>query len=291
MADLTDVENALVSLIATAVYPNGTGQASAAAGLNCAIYAGWPTPNDLDADLAAATPRQHVTVFSSPQERNTTRYNRDWQPVAVATATLTLSASGQVITVGGAMPSPFAAHNLVVEANGQAFAYAVQQSDTLTSIATGLAALIVAKIAGTTSSGPAITLPNNAKITAARVGTIGTIGQEIGRSEKVFQISVWSDSPAHRSAVAQLVDAALRYQSFLTMPDSTAARIIYRSSLNSDEAQKARIYRRDLFYTVEFALLYTAPAWQVEVGQINESWQSTDSGGNTVSTPAGTIYF
>lgn len=279
MADLSDVESALVALIAQTVYPNGTSQPSAA-GIPVKVYAGWPTQSQLDADLAAGT--AHVTVFPRAEERNTTRYSKDWQGLSTSTPTLTLTVAGQTITVGGTVPPAGNPHNVSVLANGQSFAYAVQPTDTLTSIATALATLIAAGIAGTTSSGAVITLPSSARIAAARVGVTGTLIREIRRQERVFQLTVWADTPAHRDAVAQPVDVALAATQFLTLSDQSAARLIYKSCIITDLLQKAKLYRRDLLYIVEYATTQTATATQITQEQINLGAQ--DDTGAAVST-------
>ncbi|MFC6520130.1 hypothetical protein ACFQAT_10455 [Undibacterium arcticum] len=143
MADLTDVGSALVALIAQTVYPNGTGQASVA-NTGVRIYQGWPNPQQLDADLKLGI--CHVSVYPRTEERNVTRYSKDWQQLSVNTPTLTLTISGQTVTVGGTVPPANNPQNVTVLANRQPYIYAVQVADTLTSIATALATLIVAGI-------------------------------------------------------------------------------------------------------------------------------------------------
>lgn len=266
MADLTDVENSLVSLIAQTLYPNGTAQPSVA-GVDCIVYAGWPTASKLDADLI--TGKTHVTVFPTATERNTTRYQKEWQTKAVNAATLTLAIAGQAVTVGGAMPSPFVAHNLAILASGKLYTYAVQATDTLTSIATALAALLAVDFPGATSAGAVITCPVACHLDAVRVGTSGTSIRELRRQERVFQITVWSDTPAHRDAVVQPVDVALAGRQFLTLADGTAARLIYKGSPITDSNQKAKLYRRDLMYTVEYATTQTATDHQIVGAQSN----------------------
>ena len=46
MADLADVETALVGLTTAALYPGGSA-ASSSVGADCRIYRGWPTPTAL----------------------------------------------------------------------------------------------------------------------------------------------------------------------------------------------------------------------------------------------------
>ncbi len=283
MADLIDVENALVALISQTLYPNGTGQASAA-GIPVKVYPGWPTSSQLDADLRAGT--ANVSVYPGAAERNTTRYPKTWQTLAVNMPTLTLTVSGQTVTVGGAVPAPFFAHNFALLVSGKNYVYALQATDTLTSIATALAALLAVDYPGTTSSGAVITLPVNAHIAAGKVGTIGTSIREVRRQERVFQITAWCDTPAHRDAVVQPVDIALAATEFLTLADGSAARVIYKGSPVTDATQKAKLYRRDLLYTVEYATTQVETDTQVVAMQSNYNVAPT---GATAPTSTFTI--
>ena len=272
MADLTDVENALVSLIAQTLYPNGTASPSVP-GNDCKIYAGWPTSSQLDADLSAG--KTHVTVFPTPTERNTTRYPETWETQSITPSTITLTISGQTVTVGGAMPSPFTPHNLALLVSGKNYTYGVQSTDTLTSIATALAALVAVDFPGTTNTGAVITAPNNAHIDAAKVGTTGTSIREIRRQERVFQITVWSDTPTHRDAAIKPIDTALAALRFINLADGTVGRLIYKSSPVTDNNQKAKLYRRDLMYSVEYATTQTKTDYQIVSSQNNVSNEPT----------------
>lgn len=275
MADITDVGNALVALAAQTLYPNGTGQPSVA-GVDIRVFQGWPNPQQLDADLKAGIGQ--VSVYPRPDERNTTRYSKNWQQLSINTPTVTLTIAGQTITVGGTIPPSNNPQNVGVIANGSSFLYAVQTSDTLTSIATALSALIAAAISGTTSSGPVITLPGTARIAAARVGVTGTLASEIRRQERVFQIVIWADTPAHRDAIAQPVDVALAATQFLTLSDGFGARLIYKGSMVSDDYQNEKLYRRDLFYTVEYATTQTVTGTQIITEQLNIGPQAYNGG-------------
>ena len=269
MADLSDVLSTLATACAAAVYPTGTGQASPA-GVAIKVYPGWPNPAQLDTDLRAATPVCHVSIYPRPEERNTTRYSpNDWKTATVATPTLTLALAGQVVTVGGTIPAAGNPHNRVVLANGKPYVYAVQLADTLASIAAALAALIAVDIAGTSAAGAVITLPSSARLAAARVGVTGTAVRELRRQERRFQVGVWADSPAHRDAIAALLDAALAVPTFLALSDGTAGRLRYAGSVMSDTLQKDCLFRRDLFYTVEYGTTQTEAEAQITQTQLN----------------------
>lgn len=285
MADLSDVESALVAVIASALYPNGTGQPSAA-GVPTLAYAGWPNAATLDADLAVG--KAHVSVFPAAVERNTSRYPRDWQELPLLPATLTLTVQGQMATVGGAMPSPFAPHVFELMVNGLPHAYLVQPTDTLASIASALAGLLAADVSGVGASGAVITLPAGARVGAARVGVTGTMIRELRRQEREFRITVWADTPDHRTAVASVVDVALAQVDYITLPDGTSGRLRYHSTAEVDSQQKARLYRRDFLYSVEYATTQTGSATQVTQVQLNTSGSIT---GAAQDGPVNTTYF
>lgn len=266
MSDVLDVQNALVALVAQAAYPSGTGNPSAA-GFPIRIYAGWPNAATLDADLVAGS--CHISIFPTAIERNTTRYSTDWQQLSVTASTVTLAINSQQITVGGSIPSPFSAQNYAVTVNGKLYSYALQSGDTLTSIATALAALIAADVSGTTNTGSVITVGASGRIARADVGGTGLLIRELRRQERVFMVSVWACSPDARAAILRLVDVALAKTQRLSMPDGFSARMIYRNSNITDNNQKAVLYRCDLNYSVDYATTETLAATQVVAEQIS----------------------
>lgn len=274
MADLVDVENALVALISQVLYPTGVSgpRAPSITGVPTVVYAGWPVSSQLDADLLAlsenpANGRMHVTVFPPKgMERNTTRFQRQWQQVAPAVQTLTMTINGQTVTVGGTVSTPQNVM-LLVGAPYQPYVYAVQPTDTLATIAVALAALVP----GASAAGGVITLPSSAILTAARVGATAKAIKEIRRQEKVFMICVWADTPAHRDAAVQAIDVALADLSFLAFPDTDAGRLIYKSTNVDDQQSKANLYRRDLYYTVEYGTYQVQIQTQIVATELNVS--------------------
>lgn len=279
MADLTDVENALVTLISGTVYPNGTAQPSVAAA-PVKVYAGWPASASLDADLVAGT--ANITVFPRPEERNTTRFPKDWIPGTLETKTFTLTQTGQTISFGGAQPSPYYQHNFAAFIDGIPYTVQAGSNDTPQTLATALQALIVAAVAGTTVTGATITLPNTARIGALRVGTQAKATREVRRQEKRFQISIWAPTPAIRTALASALDAALADVPRLSLSDGSGARLLYRSSAEVDALQKAKLYRRDFFYTVEYGTTQSMIAPEAIV--FTSDFYNQDSSGAAIAS-------
>jgi hypothetical protein len=274
MADASDVSAALVTLISGLLYPSGT---TSAAGPNVRVYPGWPVPEQLDSDLAnragnTPAPICHVSVWPLPTERNTTRYLAKFQQTSINTPTLTLNASGQTATVGGTIPPASNVHNLAVFVNKVPYVYQALPTDTLSSIAAALAA----RIPGAIAAGAVIAIPSSATLGPVRVGTSGTSSRPVRNQERAFQITIWADSPAHRDAIAKVIDPALAATPFLSFTDGSAGRLIYRSSPFTDMQQKMAIYRRDLMYSVDFSTLQTVTAPQIVA--VETDWSVAVSG-------------
>lgn len=248
MADLTDVENTLVTLAANAVYPNGTSQPSVA-GVDVRIYPGWPLPANLDADLAAG--KANVSIYPSPQEHVTTRFDKQYQQLSMnaATLTATVNNAGTTVTIGGAASTP---QSVMVIVNGTGYAYAVQANDTLISIATNIAALIP----GANSAGAVITI-SGAHSLIARIGVTGTSIREVKRQERVFWIITWAPTNIIRASIASAIDVVFAATERLSLPDGYYARLRPMGTRESDDPQKAHLYRRDLMYAVEYATTQT----------------------------------
>jgi hypothetical protein len=257
MADEVDVENALVSLIANAIYPNGTTGASAA-GVPVKVFRGWPTPQAQQAAIAGNFVNVSVATRNGVARNTTNRRTDAFYISQCPVHTLTATVSGDTITIGGTVSVP---QNVVVLI-GKRFvtSYGVQATDTLDTIAAGVAALIAPAFPGTTSSGATVNINLAAAPFKARIASTGKIFIETKRQEKSFQISIWAppsnvpgaDADSFRTAVVNIVDPALSHHPRISLPDDQLAHIHYERSISMDTAQAEGLYRRDLFYWVEY---------------------------------------
>lgn len=242
MADLSDVLNQLAAQVAAIVYPNGTGQPSIS-GIPIKIYPGWPVPNVLDADLSAG--KAHISVYPRGPDRKTTRYlGRSWSQLTAPVHTITLTVVGAIVTLSGTV----SVQNLLINLNGISYVYTMQLTDTLTTAAAALSALIP----GASSAGPVVTL-TGAHSVFVRVGGFGTSVKETKRQEQSFQITVWAPTPAARDAAAKGVDSILSDATNMALADGSSGIIRYSQTLQTDQLEKAGLYRRDLVYTVDYA--------------------------------------
>lgn len=263
MADSFDILDVLADKMQDVAYPDGVGQPSITDG-DVVCYAGWPSQATLDFDLLGQ--KSHISVFSLPGGQNTTRYPQRTQRIgAPSVVTLGWTVAGTTATLGGTVSIP---QNVGIIVDDAAYVYAVLGSDTLASVAAALAALIAANRA-CTSAGPAITIPGASQITA-RVGTVSNVAQELSRQKECCQITVWTSTPAARKILMGAIRTAMALTPRIALPDGFGARVRYRNGAPLDDAQKALLYRYDLFYDVEYATTasYIAPqaiAWTVNV--------------------------
>lgn len=94
-------------------------------------------------------------------------------------------------------------------------------------------------------------------------GTTGTLGREIRRQTKQFQITTWAPTPDLRSTVANAVDVILALTPRIDMADSSQTLLAYVNQAEHDERQTVQVYRRDLFYAANFALIQSEPGYAV----------------------------
>lgn len=249
MADQSDVETALVALIASTLYPQGI-EASGLGGLTGRVYRGWPNAAALDADLAAGV--VNVTVFPLPGERNTTRYFDVWMvpdPVAV---TLAVTVAGETVSFSG---SAAASQVAGVLADNTGYIYRTRAGDTPALVAASIAAALrtnrIAQLSGTS-----VTIPGVGRL-IGRVVADQTALWQVRRQKQDFQITCWCPDFASRDTVAAGVDVALAQQRFLLLADGSVGRLLFVRSETSDRGEDAALYRRDLVYSVEYPTTVT----------------------------------
>ena len=247
MADLTDVENVLVNLASQAIYPNGTGSPSVA---NCdtAIFAGWPVPADLDAQLAAN--KCFVSVYPLEIETNTTRFPIDWEVISIDTPTITTSITNNQLTISGTI-SQTVSQTLIVVNNGTAYNYTVQNNDTLNSIASNISGLI----SESSALNNVITIPGSHKL-SCNISVPAVASQEVRRQIKTFQVTVWAPTQSVRTSIASAIDILFSQNYRIVMPDNYYAKLRYVRSHEVDITTKQLCFRRDLFFQVEYATTY-----------------------------------
>ncbi len=260
MADESDVENALAAACAAAIYPAGSGSPPAG-GYPTRIYAGEPNANALDADLTAGIVNVAITLVDK-MSRKTTRYTGQWQPLASPAPAITAALSGNVVTFAGLGG---AGAMLGVQSAGVGYAYVTVAGDTPASVAAALAALIP----GGAAQAATLTLPSTGGGIGLVIYAPTEAISELRRQEQGFCVNVMAPTPAARTAVASVVDAALAAIDFLTLADGSGGRLLYRRTRIDDVPSKANLWRRELLYTVEYGTTSTQFYPAMTLGIIN----------------------
>ena len=243
MADQSDVETALVSAIAAAIYPNGTG-VSSVLGVTARVYRGWPNGAALDADLAAGN--VNVTVFPVEGARNTTRWPYEWRATP-APATLTATVAGNAASFAGNAATGQLAGLLVGQ---KSYVHRTRAGDTPELVAALLGSAVAADMP-VLVAGATVTIPG-APASVARTAADAAASLELRRQEQGFRITCWCPSPALRDAAATRVDAALSASRFIALADGSTGRLRWSGSAVQDRSQDAGLYRRDITYSVDY---------------------------------------
>lgn len=253
MADPSEILNVIAGQAAAIAYPSGTSSASITNG-PIKIYAGWPVPPVLQADINAGG--VHITVYPLTTERKmTTALGRPYRQVTAGDPTILAAVSGSTVTLSGFVSTP---QNVYFLIDGIGYHYSVQTGDTLTTIATAMATIIPAS----TNAGPVITISGAHEI-IARTGGVGTAARELRRQAKDFMVTIWAPTPQLRDIVGSALDSGLSVDSNISLSDGLPSFIVYARSMYSDASENYLVYRRDLVYTVNYATSQVISAPQV----------------------------
>ena len=250
MADLSDVENALVSGIIDILYPKGIAETSVA-GVTCRVYRGWPAPTALNADLAAGV--VNVTVFPSTKAEELPDPYFDMAHSHVVFGGLTSTVTGHGFTLGGE-----ARQNQIIGVlvDGMPYIHEILSTDTADIVAASLAALI-RRDRDVSLSYATLTVPG-ARSLQTRVVTKGVVSHGLRRQRREMVISCWCPGPLTRDEVGKAVDAGLARQAFISLADDTKAHLRYASTHVYDQSQSALLYKRDICYKCEYTTISNA---------------------------------
>lgn len=267
MADQSDVEAALVTIISAALYPNGV---SAASVLNVTtrVYRGWPNAAALDADLAQGN--VNVTVF--PVEgaaRTTTRWPYEWHATP-ATPALIAAVTGQSATFTGTAGAGQLAGLLV---GNRTYVHRTEAGDTPALVASLLGAAVRADLPATVANAT-VTVPDAPRL-IARTAADAAGRLELRRQDQHFRISVWCPTPALRDTAVSTIDRALSASRFMALADGTTGWIRWAGTTTQDRSQDAKLYRRDLLYAVDYPTTQLANLPSMLFGDLEMSGTTT----------------
>jgi hypothetical protein len=250
MADLSDVEDALVLLVSNTLYPEGLSAPSVVAA-DCRVYRGWPLQAGLNNDLAAGI--CSITVFPSSRPGKVLTPLPILYPSETVLPVFTASVSGSTARFSGTPANGHCA-GLIVDRVG--YVYRPANGDSAGMVAAALSDLVRADRAAHLS-GTTVTVPGAQRL-VARVVSDQVISREVRRQDREVIIACWCSTPTQRDMVARVIDTTLAQTRFLSMPDKSSARLMYVDTSEYDQAQSALLYRRDLVYLAEYATVVTA---------------------------------
>jgi hypothetical protein len=247
MADLSDVEAAIVAEVIGALYPDGIAQNSIV-GVPCRIYRGWPSPAGLNTDLAAGT--VNVTVFPATAPDEVPDPYLDTFYTSGTPSSLAANVTGQSVILSGTVAINQTVGILV---DGAAFTYGTIQGDTTDSIAANLAAL-VRGVRSVSLTGSSFFIPGAISL-VARVVVNASVSWGLRRQRRDIQVNCWCPSPMLRDSVGKAIDLALASQPFINLADGTRTHVRYVSTQVFDQSQNALLYRRDFCYKCEYTII------------------------------------
>ena len=261
MADLSDVETAVVNAVMLALYPDGLGRPSVV-GQPVRVFRGWPLVRPLELDLGSGV--SNVSVFAVPGTgRNVTR----WAPISHVTpgsSSLTVQVAGMSATFGGVGGAGQVAGLLV---DGQPFVYRSVAGDTAL-LVTAVLAEAIRSVRPCWLSAATLTVPQVGKL-IGRVAADGVTTTEWARQSQEIRLTAWCPDPGQRDLICSVIGSVLSTTSFLTMSDSSAGRLRYCSSTSIDDNQELRQYRRDLIYEVEYGTSINTASPAMLFGNLN----------------------
>jgi hypothetical protein len=269
MADESQVEAAIVTLLGSVLYPLGTTFPSVVNNpIN--VERGWPT--EADVRVAVQTNlsiiRVHaVTGFSKDE----TRFPRAWLDQATGIIPLTASLSGYKLIFGGTcIPGLY----IGVISQGVGYTYVTTVLDTPSTIAAALGAAIP----GSTSSGLTVMLFQGGLLPEVILTQVGNSMLEPGRVAQLFTVAVWAPTPALRDAILQIIFAQLSYTYRLVLADGSIATLMdIQGTGPEDIPGRAGEWRRDirLHYDYAITLVQNFPPVTVAVLNMNaENYQN-----------------
>ena len=244
MADLSDVEQEIVTLVYKAIHPDSTNSPNAI-DFPCRVFRGWPTPAGLNADLQAGI--ANVTVFPDDDLGVTiNHFGATWYDQQIP-ATFFGKVDGYSVIFSGEIERE-ALIGLLVD--GQSFVHRATVGESPTVVASTLASLI-SSTRPAQATNARILVPDSHAL-SVRIGEAANCYHEIRRQHRQIRVASWCNNPLRRDKIASHIDRILATCTFVELPDSAKGRLTYRGTMVYDQAQNALLYRRDLLYTAEY---------------------------------------
>lgn len=253
MADIYDIENALVAAIAEgfglgddyAPTTFGTSNVTVGSPVVLSVGRGFPVSGDIEPAIKAG--KAVITVFPEPNwSRPGLRRLGGVRIVAETPITINTSVSGASVTFSGT-GTPGQVVGLGWNHTG--YALRLTASETSQEIAEAFAAMI----SGATVLGSTVTLPTTATVFADVVGD-STAQEEIRRQHQCFKLTLWAPNHKVRDAIGAKLTQVMAGMRSLTLADGSITGMpLYRGVIVEDQTQKNGVWKRSERYELEYA--------------------------------------
>ena len=197
-------------------------------------------------------------------------HEEDIEPTTIPIPALAVAVAGLVITISGGIQVGDVVN---VQLGSKGAGYAVQATDTLTTIAANLATALNSAGISCTSGGAQVTVTATGHPSAS-VGTSWNRTREIMRRRKVFFATLYSPTPYDRSWIGKVIETVYPAGTRLMMPDGTLATLVPMNgnpmqSSDFDSQQRDTTWVRRVSWIFDFISTQTIPVVQVVADQIN----------------------
>jgi hypothetical protein len=167
--------------------------------------------------------------------------------------------------------------------------YTVQATDTLASVAAGLAAACNGSAIGASANGLVVTVSGN-QTASFNIGSSWTRIREVSRRRKVFFASLHCALPYDRSIIGKVLETTYGPSTRLPMPDGSLATLVPISGLpmqswDSDAQQRDTTWMRRVSWIFDFISTQSIPVTQIVAIQSNTTAGPLYSSG--LGTPVG----
>lgn len=251
MASVLEVQKKLAELIEPIIYPNGTGSPSII-NKDIKIIDGYPVKDTLDKWLDAGKAMISISTIEK-SDQNTTRYTKRWQSISAPDATVEMVLGDDyVITITGVAADEQVA---TIKTSSEVASHQISAGESMNDIAAALGV----QLTGAVVVDNTIAIPNEFNIQLG-VGVLGKVAKEIKRQNKRFCVTIWTPTYIDRDAIGEAIDVYLSDIERFVLPDDFYARIIYNGTVDIDDEQTHRIYKRELEYLIEYATTLTEEA-------------------------------
>lgn len=229
------------------------------------VVVGWPEARELKERLRSGEFVGYISVYAVGHSQNVSRYS-DEALVTPIDATETITVNGSDITIGG-IPTPGDNIFLYVNLVG-VFNVHVDANDTLSDLATKLAAAVNAANAGfsATAAGTTVTLISGSTIInkfKCRAFGQGIVQREVARESQRFQITIFAPNAEIRSILARAALASLSRHPRIELDGGIQARLFYQSGGPEDFGMSSGLMTERLYYAVEYPIFHEEKAARV----------------------------